>query len=47
MLEEFSFQLSATAAVKLLEAGLPMRFKTDRPQDARFDFRGLASKDSP
>ncbi len=39
MLEEFPFQLSGPTAVKLLEVGLAMRFKTERPQDAPFDFR--------
>ena len=38
-LEGFPFQLSGRAAVKLLEAGLLMRFKTGRPQDAQFDRR--------
>ena len=39
MLEEFPFQLSGQVAVKLLEAGILMRFKTEQPQDARFDSR--------
>ncbi|SEL92877.1 hypothetical protein SAMN05216359_1279 [Roseateles sp. YR242] len=39
MLENFPFQLSGPTAVKLLEVGLVMQFKTDRPQDVRFDFR--------
>jgi hypothetical protein len=39
MLEEFPFQLPGGAAVKLLEVGLLMRFKTERPEDARFDAR--------
>lgn len=39
MLEEFPFQLSGRAAVKLLEAGLLMQSKTEQPQDAKFDNR--------
>ena len=35
MLEAFPFQLSGRAAVRLLEAGLAMRFKTERPEDAQ------------
>ena len=38
-LEVFPFQLSGPTAVKLLETGLMMGFKTERPQDARFDRR--------
>ncbi len=34
--ESFPFSLSSRAAVKLLEVGLLMGFKTDRPQDAVF-----------
>lgn len=39
MLETFPFQISGAAAVKLLEVGLLMRFKTDQVQDAKFDSR--------
>ena len=39
MLEEFPFQLSGRAAVKLLEVGLSMGLKTERPGDERFDRR--------
>lgn len=39
MLEEFPFRLSGRAAIKLLEVGLLMRFKTEQPEDARFDGR--------
>jgi hypothetical protein len=39
MLEAFPFQVSSRAAVKLLEVGLLLQFKTDRPEDARFDSR--------
>lgn len=39
MLERLPIHLSGLASVKLLEAALLMGFKTDRPQDARFDKR--------
>lgn len=35
--EEVPFVLSSKAAVKLLEVGLIMRFKTDRPIDKAFN----------
>ena len=34
--EEVPFILSSKAAVKLLEVGLIMGFKTDRPEDVRY-----------
>jgi hypothetical protein len=36
---EFHFQRSGCTAVKLLEVGLLLRFKTERPEDAQFDGR--------
>ncbi|MBU9580592.1 hypothetical protein KTE26_19325 [Ralstonia mannitolilytica] len=39
MLEQFPFRLSGQAAIKLLEVGLKMRFKTDQTRDASFDSR--------
>jgi hypothetical protein len=39
MLDAFPFQLSGRAAIKLLEVGLLMRLKTERPEDAQFDSR--------
>ncbi len=39
MLQTFPFRLSGPAAMKLLEIGLLMRFKTGLPEDARFDSR--------
>jgi hypothetical protein len=39
MLEMFPFQLSGPVAVKLLEVGLLMKFKTERPEDSQFDSR--------
>jgi hypothetical protein len=39
-LETVPFVLSSPAALALLEAGLLMRYKTDREEDAAFDFRG-------
>ncbi|WP_374339249.1 hypothetical protein [Methyloversatilis sp.] len=39
MLEEFPFRLSGSTAVKLLEVGLLLQFKTERPSDAQFDSR--------
>jgi hypothetical protein len=38
-LEQVPFTLSAGAAVKLLEVGLIMRYKTERPEDQIFDMR--------
>lgn len=38
-LEQIPFTLSGVAAVKLLEVGLIMRYKTERPQDQVFDMR--------
>lgn len=43
MLEAFPFELSGHAAIKLLEVGLLLRFKTERAEDARFDSRGIDS----
>ena len=39
MLERFQFKLTGGAAVKLLEVGLVLRFKTEQPKDAQFDSR--------
>ncbi len=39
LLELFPFAMSGPASVRLLEAGLLLRYKTDRPADARFDVR--------
>lgn len=39
LLEGFSFRLSGHAAIKLLEVGLLMRFKSEQPRDAAFDSR--------
>jgi hypothetical protein len=39
LLESYPFQLSGRAAIKLLEVGLLMRLKTERPEDAAFDSR--------
>lgn len=39
MLESFPFQLSGSASIKLLETGLLMKFKTEKPEDSRFDKR--------
>lgn len=39
LLEDFPFNLSGKAAVKLLETGLMMGFKTEREEDADFDRR--------
>ena len=39
MLESFPFQLSGSASIKLLEVGLLMKFKTEKPEDSRFDKR--------
>lgn len=39
LLERFPFKLSSQRSVKLLEVGLLMRFKTERPEDDRFDSR--------
>jgi hypothetical protein len=41
MLEAFPFELSGQAAIKLLEVGLLLRFKTERVEDAQFDSRGI------
>ena len=38
-LEQIPFTLSAAVAIKLLEVGLIMQYKTDRPQDKMFDMR--------
>jgi hypothetical protein len=38
-LEQIPFILSGSAAVKLLEVGLIMQYKSDRPQDQMFDMR--------
>ena len=38
-LQRFPFRLSGSACVKLLEVGLLMRFKTDLPEDAKFNNR--------
>ncbi len=39
MLEMFPFQLSGPTAIKLLEVGLLAGYKTERPEDAKFDRR--------
>ena len=39
MLESEPFQLSGSAAVKLLEVGLLMKFKTERLKDEKFRIR--------
>jgi hypothetical protein len=39
LLASFPFTLSGPAAVKLLELGLLMGFKTERPEDLAFDRR--------
>ena len=38
-LEAVPFKLSSAAALALLEAGLLMRYKTDREEDGAFDLR--------
>jgi len=38
-LERFPFQLCSPTAIKLLEVGLLMRFKTELPGDTLFDSR--------
>lgn len=38
-LEGLPFQLSGSTAIKLLEVGLLMKFKTELPEDAPFDSR--------
>ena len=38
-LETVPFKLSGVAAVRLLEAGLILGFKTERDEDKAFDFR--------
>jgi hypothetical protein len=39
ILQSYAFILSSSAAVKLLEVGLLMRFKTELPEDGEFDSR--------
>ena len=39
LLEEYPFLISGSAAIRLLEVGLIMGFKTDRVDDAGFDKR--------
>ena len=39
MLEAFPFKLSGPSAVKLLEIGLLLQFKTERVEDKQFDSR--------
>jgi len=39
MLEHFPFQVSGRTAVRLLEVGLLLRYKTELAEDARFDSR--------
>ncbi|MDR0588474.1 MAG: hypothetical protein LBG61_05835 [Burkholderiales bacterium] len=39
ILETHPFRISSTAAIKLLEVGLLMRYKTESPEDALFDTR--------
>lgn len=39
-LESIPFKLSGSRSVDLLEIGLLLRFKTEREEDAVFDFRG-------
>jgi hypothetical protein len=39
LLEQFPFQLSGRAAIKLLEAGLLLKYKTELPEDSPFDNR--------
>jgi hypothetical protein len=38
-LEAFPFRLSGPTAIKLLEIGLSMKYKTERKEDRQFDFR--------
>ncbi|MBL9169298.1 MAG: hypothetical protein JNN07_16275 [Verrucomicrobiales bacterium] len=38
-LEKHSFGLSGRGAVRLLETGLIMGYKTERPEDSEFDLR--------
>jgi hypothetical protein len=47
MLESYPFKISGPAAIKLLEVGLLMGYKTERPEDALFDNRepGYSSSD--
>jgi len=40
MLERYPFVMTGRGAVKLLEVGLLLRFKTDLDKDKKFDFRG-------
>jgi hypothetical protein len=44
MIERFPFRLSGASAVKLLEVGLLMKFKSGRPEDARFDYEQSGRK---
>jgi len=39
LLEAHEFSLTGNAAIKLLEVGLIMGFKTERPEDKDFDMR--------
>lgn len=39
MLEIYPFKLSGCVAIRLLEVGLLMKFKTERTEDSRFDSR--------
>ena len=43
-LEAHPFTLSARAAVKLLEVGLLLGFKTERMEDSRFDMRARGAE---
>lgn len=44
VLEDVPFTLSARAAIKLLEVGLVMGFKTEREEDALFDRRIIGQR---
>jgi hypothetical protein len=39
MLENFPFRLSGVAVIKLVEVALLFRFKSELPEDAKFDSR--------
>ncbi len=39
MLERYPFKISGSAAVKLVEVALLMRFETERDEDSHFDTR--------
>jgi len=39
LLENYPFQISSNVAVKLLEVGLLMQYKTERHEDLRFNTR--------